>query len=502
MKKIKVGVALLLSIAVCAGMTGCRRTVVITSSEMVGANEYTSDSEYSSSDAEASSGSTQSPGSKVTVSGGANTATATNKNFLNSLKNFEITIYTEQQEKPTRGTTSGDRYFAIINKVAKKYGLTINAFPENVTLNALQTSILSGKALANVISLRDYNLMSWLNAGVAADLNTAMKETGIDFKSELYNQDIRKFANLNNKQYAFLSGINDVYMIVYNKRLIQEAGLEDPINLYNNGQWTYDKLQEYLKRLTKRSSDGSILIDGLQTTTPNIMIESLVTMNGGSVIKADAASGKLKSDLNSTKTKEALQYGYNWYNTDDTVSNSGSDWSACMKNFAQAKTAMVLATKYVFETIKEYNLSDAVGVVPFPKGPSNTSGDTLSYCQVFPTIIPKTEEANAGKILFVMNEVYKQLYNVREQDFSDNYRALIRDNASYNIFKEYSLGTKPLQLSYYQLAGITIGDFKALFNFSTAIATGTAVTTAINTYNTSIETALSEVWSKWRITGK
>lgn len=50
------------------------------------------------------------------------------------------------------------------------------------------------------------------------------------------------------------------YLVVYNKTMFEEEGKETPAELYNKGQWTYDKFLEYMTYFT-RDNDGDGEID-------------------------------------------------------------------------------------------------------------------------------------------------------------------------------------------------------------------------------------------------
>ena len=489
MKNLKVILSLAICLAMVLSFTACSGETTTSSEEWEEWEEVVSADATTNSDGASNSDETSNDSQGVSAS--------TSDAFINSLKGLEVNIYTYRSERPTRGTASGDRYFAILSKVAKKYGCTINYKTEG--MEGLQSSILSGKPLANVISIQDYNFMSWLNSGVAADLTKAMSDTGITLKEKHYNSEITNLFNLNGKQYAFSSDIYEPFMLLYNKRLIQEAGITDPITLYEQGNWNFAKLEEYLKKLRTTSADGTEIVAGLKSTAMDPIAEYIVTSNGGSFVKLE--NGKIKSNLNDSKVKEALGYLSKWSN-ESLISGAGSNWKDGMKDFAAAKASMVLITKYGLDVLGEYNMKDAVGMVPFPYGPSATDKKGTTYMQFFPTIIPKSEEKNASKILFVMNEVYKECYAVREDDFYDNYRALIRDNASYNIFKSYSLGEKAPKMSYSYIAGILWGDYTGLSSLIRKVSGGTAVETAINSYSDSITTGLNDQWAKWSVTGK
>ena len=414
----------------------------------------------------------------------SNVANTNNKDFINSLKGLEITIWTQQQEKPTRGTLSGDKYYAVLDRVAKKYGVTINAHPSGISDESLQTSILAGKPQANVISIQDFSLASWLNAGTVAELDTAMEETGIDFTSEIYDQNVRKFTNLNGKQYAFHSDLVDVSLLIYNKRLVQEAGLMDPYELYLNGQWTLDKLTEYLKKLTKTSNDGTVLVRGMQSSAPagliGMLSPSIFTLENGNFV----FNG---SDL---KVQKNLMYITQWYKNDQSVS-SAANWREPYINFAQGKTAMVCSTKFAFNYMVENNMTDAVSCVPFPHT------GTYTYQQIFSTIIPKCSQKDASKILFVMNEVYEELYKIREERFDNEFKSLIRDKNSYQLFKDYSLGNKKCDLTYTRLSGVMFDPYPQMQTLGNNLAGGMAVSTSVNSLSQSINASLKEQWGKW-----
>lgn len=56
-----------------------------------------------------------------------------------------------------------------------------------------------------------------------------------------------------------MQGLNVLFgggIMFYNKKLIRDAGLEDPFVLWNRGEWTYDKALEYAVKLTKFDSTG------------------------------------------------------------------------------------------------------------------------------------------------------------------------------------------------------------------------------------------------------
>ena len=83
-----------------------------------------------------------------------------------------------------------------------------------------------------------------------------------------------------NKNWCAITDINTNYVLWYRKTIIEEVGLEDPYELYKNGEWTWDKFLEMADTF-QQSGDSKYVIDGwnvpdgfLATTgTPLVSIE-------------------------------------------------------------------------------------------------------------------------------------------------------------------------------------------------------------------------------------
>ena len=43
-------------------------------------------------------------------------------------------------------------------------------------------------------------------------------------------------------------------MIYYNKEIFENEGIDDPLELYNNGEWDFDNLMRIAKELTYNNS--------------------------------------------------------------------------------------------------------------------------------------------------------------------------------------------------------------------------------------------------------
>jgi ABC-type glycerol-3-phosphate transport system substrate-binding protein len=79
----------------------------------------------------------------------------------------------------------------------------------------------------------------------------------VDFNNELWSP--MKSANdqfmYKGKHYVAVSRVDPSYIWIYNKNVIEENGLEDPAELYHNGEWNWDKLTEMCIEFTDEEQD-------------------------------------------------------------------------------------------------------------------------------------------------------------------------------------------------------------------------------------------------------
>ena len=104
--------------------------------------------------------------------------------------------------------------------------------------------------------------------------------------------------------------LSNVYALCFNKTMLDEAGLEDPRDLYDRGEWTWDKWREYLAKLTVDSDgDGVTDVYGFGSRWDFLVYNLL--MSNGTVI-----AGGPTENLSSSEVGEVLDFIYNLYNVD------------------------------------------------------------------------------------------------------------------------------------------------------------------------------------------
>ena len=113
-----------------------------------------------------------------------------------------------------------------------------------------------------------------------------------------------------NGHYYALGSAKSVYSYVlyYNKKMFNAAGLEDPWELYKKGQWTWDKLVSMGKQVTEPGTTGFLYVDNLYVWD---------TFNAVSGIKYE--NGTFTEQLTDSRFVQAAQDYQNLYYGDSVI---------------------------------------------------------------------------------------------------------------------------------------------------------------------------------------
>jgi len=149
----------------------------------------------------------------------------------------------------------------------------------------------------------------------------------------------------------------DNYALVYNKKLLKDAGFDNPPK-------TWDELVEMAPKLTKRNKDGTIsqygfaFLSGWDSAVVHPYL-ALLYSNNGKFLKDDFS----ECLLNSKEAIEALEAELKLFK------NGGTDPAASVWNFPAGKIAMMIMAPW-YETSLKLGFKDkyeeTVGVSPIP----------------------------------------------------------------------------------------------------------------------------------------
>lgn len=198
-----------------------------------------------------------------------------------------------------------------------------------------------------------------------------------------------------------------VYSLGFNWTLLQSKGLENPQDLYDRGEWTWDKFKDYAVKATDLSANPPIY--GFTGLWPNHM-NGFLRSNGTQI------AGTPEGGLTSSATGEVLDLFKQLYvdlkvarpwNTEDWESNN---------RYADGTAAFFTAADWIFNGDSEnygggpnYPLNYELGIVPYPVGPSgNKDANFQTSVTGNYTLIPKGVEnpADVYRAFFDMKNWY------------------------------------------------------------------------------------------------
>lgn len=263
-----------------------------------------------------------------------------------------------------------DRYNVKINWLPMTYDEYTSKLPQLVaTGNAPDTAVMT-----------DATSLSFMYQGLCMPIDEYL-----DLDDPIWDKDVLEAYSMNGHYYAVNTGEIETFFIYYNKSLFEELSLPDPYELYQNGEWTYEKLREIAKKATIYDDDNTtVKTYGIGTHAREVFVLS----NGGKFIDWDEEQGTYVSTLKSAATIAGLNF------LRDLIADGSMEPSIQgFTEFPARRIAMFVERP--MNAIANYDLlntmNDEIGVVPFPQGPN---ADKVYAPSIFVTNFVPTNAKN------------------------------------------------------------------------------------------------------------
>lgn len=232
----------------------------------------------------------------------------------------------------------------------------------------------------------------------------------IDLKATKYNAGITSFMTKGDAVYGVTYGVEPRACIYFNKKLLKDADIDynEIYDLQKNGEWTWDKFEEYVAKLSKdNDADGVWDTYGL-TGNINDLYMCSVFSNGGSFFDFDE-NGKLVVTAGSENTQEALTWVAKLWNTYARAQKwPEEDWDYFINIFKSGNAAFM-----VHQTYSGYNddaelkdMADDWGCVMCPKGPKGDGNYKFMVSENIGVVPNIYDKETKDKIQFIWD-----LYN-------------------------------------------------------------------------------------------
>ena len=235
--------------------------------------------------------------------------------------------HTSVEDDPSYG--GGEKahlMFENLKRIEREFNITwhYNNLTYDGNIESMYTSILAGAPDMDIYQL-----------GMSTAVPAALNGFGLDLRTILppdhdifTDQNHFTFIDLFDGKATLFTYVDDEsilansYPLGFNLQLLQANNLESPVDLWERGEWTWDKFREYMVILTQDTTgDGRINQWGYSGYWPETLAE-LVMSNGGVI------AGGPQEGFSSKEVGEALQFMFDMYNTWGVASPHNPDSSS------------------------------------------------------------------------------------------------------------------------------------------------------------------------------
>ena len=396
---------------------------------------------------------------------GASTA-STKYKLIEDLGGYEFTIADEADSlfhAPVAGKDElNDAALERIKQVEQSYNCKIKVVETDQIeqFDIMLPRLLSGEKYADVVVSTFYNMGKFISAGVMTDLASL---SSIKLDQPYWEQATLHAAQIGNKIFAaapaYLRNTRSAPVVFFNKRLVQELGLEDPYQLVADKKWTWDKYIEMAKAATK-DLDGNGVMDwsdqwGISAADP--YGDHAVALFGSSGLKMldRDADGKIQYVMNNSKTIDVLTKMKQMILKSNAMAlkEDNSNGQVWIDQFTAGKALFLQHTFYTLQEIAA--MDDDFGLLPMPMGPyASDYISTLGHNTL--TMGIPVNNPNIDKVSKILNALAEG-----SQADVDAYESMIkkrylRDGESWDVYE--NMKNKYMSVDYAALCWLANTD--------------------------------------------
>lgn len=299
--------------------------------------------------------------SKVTSSKNQGTAPSADGKYDFGGKTFLMGITDEEQYN----TTS---FKQMVKAFEKKYNLKIKT--KKLVFNDYNKQVrnaMTGKEPLDICYIHGSMFPDCVIGGkvIYEDLTAAVNKVDSEVINTKRSKDLFSW---DGKLYGVVADNSCfVHLMYYNKYKFQSAGLEDPRELYEKGQWTWDKIFEQGKQVTK----GGEVFFGAQNEVVNLYGEN------GYYLK----DGKFYNNIRSPKIRKGLELMRKIYVGNDAIGSTDTGSQSYIEGFKNGLFYIMIEEHSKYPSFAAAAAKSALcgknkdnaGIVPIPLPAENTS---------------------------------------------------------------------------------------------------------------------------------
>lgn len=171
--------------------------------------------------------------------------------------------------------------------------------------------------------------------------------------------------SVNGKHYLACANANAGFIMIYNKKTLEENGLDDPAELAYNNEWTWDKFKEMCYDFADRDED-KFAIDGWWYEA------AMVLSTGKPIIGTE--NGVMTNNLMSKELERVENFFLDFKNDDVFSPLDEWGWTVKPERMAEGKTLFYPIGRWGLQTT-DYSQFGEVGDVMFVPTPRDPEAD-------------------------------------------------------------------------------------------------------------------------------
>lgn len=193
------------------------------------------------------------------------------------------------------------------------------------------------------------------------------------------------------------------HTIGVNLDIINAIGAQNPVDLFNSGQWTWAAMLDIMRLATRDTTgDGNNDQWGF-AGVPSELLRNFIAANDGMLVTDDLNYG-----LDHPNTIEAMEFveiifREGLWETDPAMPIDIHDWGRNFWAFQSGNSALFLCMTW---NMNDGDLPFEFAVVPIPLGPSNTSGHTFLGGWRQGLVLPHGSPWSPADVLMVAEEYF------------------------------------------------------------------------------------------------
>ncbi|MGN0695247.1 MAG: ABC transporter substrate-binding protein [Oscillospiraceae bacterium] len=261
---------------------------------------------------------------------------------------------------PWHPTGLGNTKPVSVELFEKKYGGVIEYYPTTWAgqYDDLSTMILSGEGI-------DFFPAAEAVPKCMLSGMTQSYDEYIDWSDPLWQSvaDLNDMFAVGGKHYLMACQATEGYVVYYNRKTIEENGLDDPKELYENGEWTLDKFKEMLLEYVD-NDEGMYGLDGWFNATPLYLASGVPSVS--------LSDGRVVSNISDPSFERAMEFQYDLNKNGLILDKSLFNWSPQIQYIGEGKELFYIGGLYEIEQspdiwTKTFGDVEDVFFVPIPR---------------------------------------------------------------------------------------------------------------------------------------